>query len=50
VADKYLDLRRSVTGTLVPVNPAPETIAAPSPASSAPSAPATAERPGREAQ
>jgi zinc protease len=50
VADKYLDLRRSVTGTLVPVNPVPETIAAPLPASSAQSAPATAERPEREAQ
>jgi zinc protease len=47
VADKYLDLRRSVTGTLVPVNPEPATIAAPSPAS-APSTPATAGRPGRE--
>ena len=32
VANKYLDLRRSVTGTLVPVDPEPEIVAAPTPA------------------
>jgi zinc protease len=41
VANKYLDIRRSVTGTLVPVNAEPETIAAPTPAPVSPAAPAT---------
>ncbi len=45
VANKYLDLRRSVTGTLVPVNPEPESIvAAPTPAAGSPAIPATAGR------
>jgi hypothetical protein len=36
-AAKYLDIRRSVTGTLIPASSGPENIAAPAPAS-APSA------------
>jgi zinc protease len=50
-AVKYLDIRRSVTGTLVPVNPEPENVA--SPTSSTPTeatAPASAGRPSRVAQ
>jgi zinc protease len=43
VANKYLDLRRSVTGTLVPVNPEPESVvAAPTPGTGSAAAPATA--------
>jgi zinc protease len=48
-AAKHLDLRRSVTGTLVPVNPEPETVAAPATVPAGrPAAPATAGAPGRE--
>ena len=48
-AAKNLDLRRSVTGTLVPVNPEPENIAAPATAPAGrTAAPATAGAPGRE--
>jgi zinc protease len=48
-AEKHLDLRRSVTGTLVPVNPEPETVAAPATVPAGrPAAPATAGAPGRE--
>jgi zinc protease len=50
VAYKHLDLRRSVTGTLVPVNSEPETIAAPTPGSGSPPTPASAGTPGREAR
>ncbi|MBO0764420.1 MAG: insulinase family protein [Hyphomicrobiaceae bacterium] len=50
-AIKYLDIRSSVTGTLVPVNPDPENlIAAPAPETTVPAAPATAGRPSRVAQ
>jgi zinc protease len=48
VANKHMDLRRSVTGTLVPVNPEPETIAAPASGTSSPAAPPTAGTLGRE--
>jgi len=48
VANKYIDIRRSVTGTLVPVNSEPETVATPASVPAAPSAPATAGAPGRE--
>jgi zinc protease len=48
VADKHLDLRRSVTGTLVPINPGPETIAAPTSGTGAQTVPASAGSPGRE--
>jgi zinc protease len=48
-AGKHLDPRRSVTGTLVPVNPEPETIAAPTPGAASPVLPATTgSTPGRE--
>jgi hypothetical protein len=49
-AAKYLDIRSSVSGTLVPVNPEPENIAAPTPETGVPTAPATAGRPSRVAQ
>jgi len=45
VANKYLDIRRSVTGTLIPANAGPENIASPPPASTPPAAPASADRP-----
>jgi zinc protease len=41
-ANKHLDIRRSVTGTLVPVNAEPENIAAPTISAAPPSAPANA--------
>jgi zinc protease len=51
VASKYLDIRRSVTGTLVPGLPGPDHIAAPTPASApSPAAPASVGRIGREAR
>jgi zinc protease len=50
-AAKYLDIRSSVTGTLVPVNPEPENVvAAPAPTTAIPAAPAPAGRPGQVAQ
>jgi zinc protease len=49
VASKYLDIRRCVTGTLVPGQPGPDNIAAPAPESApSPATPATAGRTGRE--
>jgi zinc protease len=47
-AEKYLDIRRSVTGTLIPARSEPESIASPTPTSNSPAAPASAGRPGRE--
>jgi len=47
VANKYLDIRRSVTGTLVPGNPGPDNIAARTPASDSPGPPASTDRPDR---
>jgi zinc protease len=49
VASKYFDIRRSVTGTLVPGQSGPDNIAAPAPASTtSPATPASAGRTGRE--
>ena len=45
VASNYLDVRRSVTGTLVPTNPETENVAAPAPASVPPAAQPAADRP-----
>jgi len=47
VANRYLDIRRSVTGTLIPANPGPENIASPPPASTSPAAPASTDKPAR---
>jgi zinc protease len=47
-ANNHMDPRRSVTGTLVPVNPEPERIAAPTTGSGSPAVPASAGSPGRE--
>jgi zinc protease len=45
VANKYLDIRSSVTGTLVPANPGPENIASPTQTPTSPTSPASADRP-----
>jgi zinc protease len=50
VANKYFDIRRSVTGTLVPVSSEPEAIAATAPAAVTTTAPAAAGRADRGAR
>jgi zinc protease len=47
VAGKYFDIRHSVTGTLVPASPEPESIAAPMPAAVPAVAPAAASKSDR---
>jgi zinc protease len=49
-AARHLDARRSVTGTLVPVNPEPAVVAAPTHSTPPSAAPAAADRPGRTAR
>jgi zinc protease len=49
-ANRYLDMRHSVTGTLVPINPEPDSVAAPTPAAVTSAPPATVERSDRGAR
>jgi zinc protease len=50
VAAEYLDIRRSVTGTLVPGQPGPDNVASPAPAATSPGGPTPVGRTGREAR